>query len=310
MKARAMLSINKAIGNDDLARVFVGTFEDGASVEFVESIQPPVRRDDKWVLIVSTLKGCPVGCPICDAGETYEGPLSADQIMAQIDHLITSRYPERHVPVRKLKIQFARMGEPAFNDAVLDVLEQLPHRFDAPGLFPCISTVAPAGRERFFQRLLDIKQRLYPKRFQLQFSLHTTDEEARRRLVPARTWTFAEMAAYGRRFRQHGDRKITLNFATPAGYPLEPEVLGRAFSRRDFFIKLTPVNPTSRALASGLAGAIDPTNPAAQKQLQASFENEGFETLVSIGEPDENRIGSNCGMYVSSSKGSREKTRS
>ena len=72
-------------GNDDLARVFVARTADGSPIEFVESIQPPYRREEKWVLIVSTLKGCPVGCPICDAGGDYRGKLTAEEILAQVE---------------------------------------------------------------------------------------------------------------------------------------------------------------------------------------------------------------------------------
>jgi 23S rRNA (adenine2503-C2)-methyltransferase len=287
-------------GNDDLAKVFVGELSDGARIEFVESIQPPVPREEKWVLIVSTLRGCPIGCPICDAGGSYAGPLSADEILGQIDHLISSRYPSGPVPIPKLKIQFARMGDPALNDAVLDVLEALPHRYSAPGLMPCISTIAPAGRMDFFEKLIDIKNTHYPNgRFQMQFSLHTTDETAKRKLIPARTWTFAEMAAWSTRFHRPGDRKITLNFAPAEGLPLDPAALLPHFNPNTTYIKLTPINPTRSATRANLQGLLDPNDPEACEKIADSFRRLGFETLLSIGELEENQIGSNCGMYIS-----------
>ena len=49
-------------GDDDLARVFVAQLDSGARIEFVESVQPPVPRERKWVIIASTLAGCSVGC--------------------------------------------------------------------------------------------------------------------------------------------------------------------------------------------------------------------------------------------------------
>jgi len=293
-----MLRVISSVGTNELARVFVGTLDDGSRVEFVESVQPPIAREEKWVLIVSTLKGCPVGCPICDAGMTYRGKLSSDQIMAQIDHLVRSRYADGVVPVKKLKVQFARMGDPAFNDAVLDVLRRLPRELEAPGLLPCVSTIAPAGRDDFFAELTRVKKQHYTGRFQMQFSLHTTDERLRRELVPISTWSFQEMAGFGTRFLEPGDRKITLNFATPAGYPLEPEVLRRTFDPESFLVKLTPVNPTVSATANGLDSLIEPGNLEAARRLEERFRSAGYETVLSIGEPEENRIGSNCGMYV------------
>jgi len=293
------MRIVRTTGDDDLARVFVAELEDGAHVEFVESVQPPVPREEKWVLIVSTLKGCPVGCPICDAGGDYRGKLTKEEILAQVEYLVRRRYPDGRVPVPKLKVQFARMGEPALNDAVLDALRELPRRLDLPGLMPSISTVAPRGRERFLEELRLIKREQYGGgRFQMQFSVHTTDEEARRRLVPVKTWTLEEMAAYGDRFFEAGDRKVTLNFAAAAGFPLEPEVLAPLFSPERFAVKLTPINPTFAAQRAGLKALVDPAHPRACRVLVERFERLGYETILSIGEVRENAIGSNCGMYV------------
>jgi len=293
------LDVLYTTGDDNLARVFVAALADGSHVEFVESVQPPVPREQKWVLIVSTLKGCPVGCPICDAGDSYQGKLTADQILAQIEYLIRRRYPNGHVPIPKLKVQFARMGDPAFNDAVLDVLVQLPRRFDWPGLLPSISSVAPQGRDSFFEKLKQIKRDFYrPGRFQMQFSVHSTDATARRKLVPVKTWSLAQMADYGNRFYTPGDRKVTLNFAPAKGLPLEPKELIGLFSPERFAVKLTPINPTEAALNSGLESLIDPRDEIACRAVVESFEQCGYDTILSIGELRENTIGSNCGMYV------------
>lgn len=293
-----MLHILSQEGNSHLASVFVARVADGTTIEFVESVQPPHTRDEKWVLILSTLKGCPFCCPICDAGGTYTGKLTAEEILDQVRHAVAARFEGPAPSVRKLKVQFARMGDPALNEAVLEVLERLPEVLPVPGLMPCISTVAPAGRERFFDELLRIKQARYAGRFQMQFSIHTTDQNRRRELVPARTWSFARMARYGQRFFEPGDRKITLNFAAPEGFPLNPESLLEHFSPEIFAVKLTPINPTLRAEQAGLRGIIDPARPARAAKTAARFQALGYQTILSIGEVEENLIGSNCGMYV------------
>ncbi|MDD4857645.1 MAG: radical SAM protein [Candidatus Krumholzibacteria bacterium] len=301
------MRIVDSTGDNDLARVFVAELNDGSLVECAESVQPPVPRDSKWVLILSTLKGCPVSCPMCDAGGGYRGALTAEEIIAQIDFLVRRRFPRGAVPVPKLKVQFARMGDPSFNDAVLDVLRRLPSLYDAPGIMPCISTIAPAGRERFFEELIGIKKAFYPNgRFQMQFSIHTTCEAARRRLIPARVWSFAEIAAYGSRFFSRGDRKITLNFAPAIGMPLDPGQLARVFSPEFFIVKLTPINPTRASARSGLVGLIDPFDGPGCESAAERFRAAGFETVLSIGDLDENRIGSNCGMRVRALEGAAQ----
>jgi 23S rRNA (adenine2503-C2)-methyltransferase len=293
------MKIVASTGTDDIARVYIADFGDGRLVEFVESVQPPLPRREKWVLIVSTLFGCPVGCLMCDAGHAYRGKLSKADLFAQIDFLVKKRFPDGNIAVDKFKIQFARMGEPALNSEVLAVLEELPDRYRAPGLIASLSTVAPAGTESFFEKLLDIKNSKYPDgRFQFQFSIHTTDENLRDKLVPIRKWSFAEMARYGERFYKGGDRKISLNFALAAEMQVAPGALVRYFDPAHFLIKITPLNPTYQAGENGLTSYLDPYLPGGKDALIDSLRSAGYDVLVSIGEVEENLIGSNCGQYV------------
>jgi len=286
-------------GTPDVAEVFMADMGEERMVEFVEALQPPYSRDERWVLMVSTLYGCPVKCLICDAGGSYRGKPTAEEILRQIDHMVYRWYPDGHVPASKFKIQFARMGEPSFNMAVLDVLEQLPHRYNAAGLMPSVSTIAPHGVDAFFEGLLDVKNRLYPnRRFQFQYSIHTTDVAFRDKLIPVRKWSFAQMAAYGERFYRPGDRKITLNFALAEGMPVEPDMMLRYFDPERYLVKITPVNPTCRAVQNGLSTHIDPYRPETGQAVAQSLTEAGYDVIISIGEVEENAIGSNCGQYV------------
>ncbi len=286
-------------GTPDFAEVFMADMGEGRMIEFVEALQPPYSRDERWILMISTLYGCPVKCLICDAGGSYRGKPTAEEILCQIDHMVYRWYPDGRVPAGKFKIQFARMGEPALNMAVLNVLEQLPLRYDAPGLMPSISTIAPHGVDAFFEGLLDVKNRLYSnRRFQFQYSIHTTDVVLRDKLIPVRKWSFAQMASYGECFYRPGDRKITLNFALAEGMPVEPDVLLRYFDPDRYLVKITPVNPTCRAVQNGLSTHIDPYRPETGQAVAQSLTEAGYDVIVSIGEVKENEIGSNCGQYV------------
>lgn len=286
-------------GKEDMAVVYIVELSKGRLVECVEAVQPPLTRQQKWVLLISTLFGCPVGCQMCDAGGSYHGKLSPEEILQQIDFLVQQRFHGRKVTSQQFKIQFARMGEPALNPAVLDVLEQLPTRYEAPGLIPSLSTIAPAGQDVFFERLLEIKQSHYRNgAFQFQFSIHTTDSEQRDRLMPVKKWDFAQMAAFGERFYQPGDRKVTLNFALTDGLAVDEKVLLQHFSPEKFLIKITPLNPTYRASEHGLSSAFDPTQTLGLQPLVERLEKAGYQVLISIGELEENRIGSNCGQYL------------
>jgi 23S rRNA (adenine2503-C2)-methyltransferase len=279
--------------------VYIIEQEHGKLLECVESVLPSSTRLEKWILLVSTMYGCPVHCAMCDAGGYYQGNPTADEILEQINFLVQQRFHANIIPSKQFKIQFSRMGEPALNLAVLEVLKSLSQRYNAPGLMPSISTVAPAGCKKFFDQLIDIKNEYYSGgRFQFQFSIHTTDEGLRDQIIPIRKWRFSDMAEYGDRFFSPGDRKITLNFALAQQSPLEAGVLKRYFSPEKYLIKITPINPTYRAIETNLISHVDIDSPNQNDEIVSALSAEGYEVIMSIGNVEENFIGSNCGQYV------------
>ena len=298
MGERAMKILARA-GTETVAMVYLAEMRASRFVEFVESVQPPRPRSEKWVLIISTLFGCPVDCEMCDAGGSYQGKLSRMEMLEQIDFLIQQHFPDNEIPVEKFKIQFARMGEPAFNDEVLEVLSELPRKYRAPGLMPSLSTIAPRGCDGFFDRLKDIKNQYYSGgHFQLQFSIHTTDESLRDRIIPVDKWNFSEIADYGEQFFQTGDRKITLNFALADHLPVSSGMLESTFDPGLFVIKITPVNPTLKVREKRINNLIVNESQALSLDWVRQMRQDGYEVIVSIGELEENKIGSNCGKYI------------
>ena len=293
------MKVIASTGSEDVAKVYVVDMGENRLIECVESIQPPIPREDKWVLLVSTMFGCPIGCSMCDAGGHYQGKPTKEQIIDQIDFLVRNRYPDGVVPAKQFKIQFARMGEPSLNPAVLNVLEELPDLYRAPGLMPSISTVAPKGCDGFLEKLMEIKYERYSGgHFQFQFSIHTTDEEMRDQIIPVKKWSFAHMQSYGERFFAPGDRKITLNFALAQNMPVDPQVLLQHFDPEKFLIKITPLNPTYQAVENNLSSYIDPHVSDNGYEIVESLKKAGYQVIVSIGELEENLIGSNCGQYI------------
>ncbi len=284
-------------GKEDLATLYIAK-QGNNIVEFVESLQPPIPREEKWVLILSTMYGCPMKCLMCDAGEYYHGNLTKEQIFEQTDYMIKARYPDFTIPVNKFKIQFARMGEPALNDEVLEALKELPQRYNAKGLMPCLSTIAPKGATNFLIKLIEIKDDFYSNgNFQLQFSIHSTDEKERRKWLPDNIWTLEEINEYGERWFKEGDRKLTLNFALTEDSLIDPDVIAQIFSPEKFMIKMTPMNPTYKAQHHNLNSGITEEN-ADSHPLLNEFKKRGFDSLISIGDWEENKIGSNCGQFA------------
>lgn len=294
------LEILSCRGDSEVAEVFIAQASGRPEkmVEFVDGLDTRYAREEKWIINVSTQFGCPVGCLFCDAGSNYAGDLTTDLILEQVSRVLERHPTELRERCAKLKVHFSRMGEPALNENVPEALDRLPALIPTPGLMACIATIAPVGSERWFDRLLEVKRRHYDGRFQIQFSINSTDPEWRRRLMPFPHLALDEIAALGRRFFVPQDRKVVLNFALARNVPVDAAVLGSLFDPAIFMVKLTPLNPTVHGADEGLATALLPHDPAGARELAREIERHGFDVVVSIGDEREDQIGSNCGQAV------------
>ena len=190
------------------------------------------------------------------------------------------------------------MGEPSLNKNVLEVLKLLPEKYEAPGLMPCVSTIAPNNSDGFLDELIEIKNQLYPNgNFQLQFSIHSTDQEEREKWMTENIWNLGEIAKFGEKWYKKGDRKITLNFAVAEDSKINPEIVAHIFDPEKYWIKLTPINPTNKAIDNKLQSGITVENTEIFP-LVKEFRKLGFSAAISIGEWEENDIGTNCGQFA------------
>ncbi len=293
------MEVLRVEGDPRMAEVAVGRFrgDDRTCVEVVDGLAPPEPRERKWIVNVSTQFGCPVGCPFCDAASSYAGNPTADELVAQVRWAL-ERHPELVQRCGKLKVHFARMGEPSLNDAVLEAMARLRDEVRAPGLWCCVATVAPRGRESWFARLRELKERSFRGRFQLQFSVQSTDPRDRARLVPVPHWSLDEIASYGSTFFAPGDRKVVLNFALARGAAFSPAAVAEAFDPRRFAVKITPVNPTARGAQSGFETVLRSAHQGLVAAARDALLGRGFDVVLSVGEAGEDVIGSNCGQAV------------
>jgi 23S rRNA (adenine2503-C2)-methyltransferase len=297
----AGMNVLAVTGRADLAQIYLVRFrdDDRATVECVGAVDPALSRSEKLVAVVSTQLGCAVGCPMCDAGTSFHGNLTASEILSQIELVLSDWAGPEALGCAKLKVQFARMGEPALNPAVLEVLERLPHVVPAPGLMPCVATTAPRSARVWFERMRELRDRHYGGgHFQLQISVQSTDEVVRDGMIPIPKWSLGEIASFSRGFVRDEDRKVTLNFAMAEGVPISARVMAKVFDPSKVLVKLTPLNPTDRAVASGLRSTFEPGQEGRVAPLVSALQAEGFDCIVSVGLPEETELRSSCGQLV------------
>ncbi|MEF3280452.1 MAG: radical SAM protein [Elusimicrobiota bacterium] len=280
-------------GRDDIATVYIAKHQSYGYLEFAQSLTPPLSRKEKWVILVSSLYGCPLNCVFCDAGGNFKGLVSKEDIFFQINYIL-KEFKSENFCCKKLKIQFARMGEPSFNDNVLLALNEMKSKIRGHKIYPSLSTVGPANREKFFTELLYLKKKLYKKTFQLQFSIHTTDKTVRDEIIKGKKMDFGEISEYARDFFDEDGKKITLNFIYSEKLPVSIDVIKKYFDREIFLIKVTPVNPTLNAINNNLYSPFSYDSKSWFNKLRSY----GYDVIVSVGEYEENKIGSNCGQYI------------
>ncbi len=285
-------------GKPNLANVYVAKMRDDPEylVEFVDACgSNNGDRSRKWVIVISTQFGCPVKCLMCDAGSEFKGNLTLQDLKFQVMTVLSAHKEIDPQKCAKLKIQLARMGEPSLNDAVLELLLWLKDRY--PNVIPCIATMTPHGRDRWFDRLLEIRDHFGD--FQLQLSINSTDDAYRDKLMPYPKMKWRWLGDYGKKFFRRDQRKVCLNFAMSPDIPVNADRLRDYFDPSYFLVKLTPVNPTIAGSENQLTIADD--RSAADSILRrksAEFESVGFFVIQSIGDMEENLIGSNCGQAV------------
>ncbi len=291
------MKILREQGCDNIAKAYLARFEGECKyVEFVDSLGGARSRDEKWVIIISSLFGCPINCKFCDAGHFYHGKLTAEQMLEQVDHVVKKHSPSRHVTSEMFKVQFARIGEPALNDAVIDAITMINDRYRPDNYMPCISTIAPSGRDDWFRRLKSLNHHTFKGNFQLQFSLHSTDERRRDHLMPVDKWSLEKIADYGGEFFI-GGRKVTLNFALHPDNEIDVDKLRRNFSPNTFAVKITPLNPTNMAEKNKLVNVFT-EDDSHQYPVIEEMRKRGYDVHLSIGDLRENDIKSNCGQVL------------
>lgn len=293
------LEILRESGLEDVATVFCARLRgrDACAIELVDGLESGRPRAEKWIVNISTQFGCPVACRFCDAGGGYAGDLTVDEMLAEV-RFVLARHPQFIASCPKLKVHLARIGEPSLNDAVPDAVRAIRSLTANPGLWCCLPTVVPQGRRAWFHRLKDAKNDCFPGRFQLQFSLNSTDEATRRRLMPVDLEDFSSVATIGDAFFAPGDRRVVLNFALAEDFPFDPSIVRRFFDPCHFAVKLTPLNPTLRSRRAGLTTLLRGPGAKQAEEAAASLQADGYDVILSIGDPREDQLGSNCGQSL------------
>ena len=205
-------------------------------------------RTERWMIGVSTMSGCPVGCKFCATGNMKQRwrNLTADEIVAQVDFAV-ERAGCNPADAKEFKINYTRMGEPFLNiEAVKEAIRRITEKW--PHTHHYVSTIGVRGSDFSFVE----------GNVTLQISLHSFDEEHRDWLIPyKRKMSIEELG----QIRTKSNLKTTINMTLVNTDDFDAEKLRKYFDPQYFFVKLSPINPNEVSEKNGCGkGVVEGVN--------------------------------------------------
>ena len=189
-------------------------------------------RSERWMIGVSVMSGCPVGCKFCATGKLKKWRnLTANEIVEQVTFMLIKNC-ENFIAseAKEFKINYTRMGEPFLNIRnVMKAIKRIDKMLPNTKVHHYISTVGIKGADYSW-----IKENTT-----LQLSLHSFDEDYRDWLIPyKRKIKVEEMGE----IRTKSDLKTTLNMTMARDEDFSITEMKRIFDKEHFFVKISPIN--------------------------------------------------------------------
>lgn len=262
----------KKLRSRDFANGSVYCFElpDGRLIETTDTFLPFYTKDcpantnalyskdigsraERWMVGVSTMSGCPVGCKFCATGQMKGWRnLTAEEIVDQVlDILVRNKDPHgwlvKTMQCKEFKINYTRMGEPFLNiDNVKSAIKRITKHI--PNTHHYVSTVGLRGSDFSW----------IEGNITLQVSLHSLDEDRRHELIPINNLMSIEELG---QIRTKSNLKTTVNLTLVDEADFDIEKLKKYFDPQYFFIKVSPINKNVVSEQNHLgAGIIEGVN--------------------------------------------------
>lgn len=264
---------------------------------------------EKWVITVSTQYGCVMKCTFCDVPNVkFRGNASFDDLKAQFYNAL-SLFPGVHYTER-LNLHYARMGDPIFNENVLEfsrwaIKNKRQIKTDTgvsiEVLHPVLTTSLPkkyAPLEERLQEWCRIKNEDYNGQAGLQFSINSTDEAQREQMFGGMSLALEDFAKIAERLPEPISRKYCLNFAYSTDFIIDAKKVASLFDREKFMAKITPIHNNTACKENGIVtiGGYDSYHP--YRKPEDELKAEGFDVLVFVPSIDEEDGLVTCGNAV------------
>lgn len=268
----------------------------------------PVNLTDKLVVTVSSQKGCPMSCNFCDCHHLgFKGNCSRIELVSEITTAIALSGIKRG---KRLNVHFARMGEPTFNNAVIEAAIDIAHIIKSDEnemLFeeyhPVVSTMMPKSNNNLFSFLYSwvVSGHKYGGEdgFGLQFSINTLKEEDRNKMFNNNSLSLQKISSIINSLPAPKKRKFTLNFAVTSESDLNPTLMDKYFDKNKCIVKITPVHKTLEAIHNNYEIIRDFD---VYEKFEKPLVSDGWDVIVFVPSEEEDSDRITCGNSLMWSK--------
>ncbi|MEG1564712.1 MAG: radical SAM protein [Bacteroides sp.] len=262
-----------------------------------------VDLHDKWVATISTQRGCPMNCRFCDCPKVgYNGNISLEELTYEVEMILKDEC-QNTKSTNRFNVHFARMGEPTFNNNVLEfsefVLKDLVFKYiKAKTIHPVISTMLPKGNKKLKQFILDwcrIKNEVYRGEAGLQFSINSTDEKQRNWQFNNMSLSLQEISDLAKELPMPVGRKYTLNFAVTKDTIINSQRLSELFDKDKFIVKITPIHETNSAVKNEFDVASSYDDYDVYRDFESPLVKDGWDVIVFVPSKEEDTDRITCG---------------
>lgn len=243
---------------------------------------------ERTVICCSVQSGCPVGCTFCGTGRFFARNLYVPEIIEQVDSVL-STIDCPISDIKKFQIMFMSMGEPFFNYVNLDIaIRQLHAKY--PNAQLLVSTSAPSVIEKYISNFITLSKEI--DKVGLQFSVHESTDENRRKLIPTKTCTLRQIAAIGNLWAAMVGRKPFYNYCVHEGNNTaeDAERLCELFDTRVWETTLSVICEKDESVKSSIGRQLSIIEAFSQKLLNRRASLRVFNPA---GQDD---IGGGCGQ--------------
>lgn len=243
----------------------------------------------RTVICCSVMSGCPVGCTFCGTGRFFTRRLDSDEIVQQVQSVLETIDCKTDY-IEKFQIMFMSMGEPMLNyPNTKRAIRELYRLY--PNAQLLVSTSAPDySTRKWLSDFVQLSKQI--DKVGLQFSVHESTDEARKKLIPTPTLTLRQIAAVGETWSAFVGRRPFFNYCVHHGNDTQEDVdrLAELFDPAVWCVTLSVICQKEETVKSSITRQLETIKAFEQKMLAKGFDIRVFNPA---GQDD---IGGGCGQ--------------